>query len=106
MPRFAPGPVPTLAELRRTSCWLWLDCPACRRRRPVALVPFMIRWGLDASSDLLRKRARCAACGHVGAQTYLPSYGDAVTGFAAFPADLAREDTREDTSVLPGRTIG
>ena len=102
--RFAPGPVPTLADLHRTTCWLWLDCPACRHRRPAALVPFMIRWGIDASSDRLRRSVSCGKCGHKGAQTYLPSFVDAAVGFEPFPEDDG--PPQEDTSVLRGRTIG
>jgi hypothetical protein len=32
----------------------------CRHRMPVALAPFVIRWGADASSDMLRHQVRCA----------------------------------------------
>ena len=34
----------------------------------------MIRWGADASSDKLRQRARCTACGHKGATIQHPGW--------------------------------
>ena len=39
----------------------------------------MIRWGADASSDVLRQRARCTACGR--------KWGGEGVGFLPFPAD-------------------
>jgi hypothetical protein len=33
----------------------------------MALAPLIIRWGGDASSDLLRRSARCTRCGNKGA---------------------------------------
>jgi hypothetical protein len=58
---------------------------ACDHRVAVALVPFVIRWGSDASSDMLRRNTRCAACGRRGATLQHPSWGDAVTGWQPFP---------------------
>ena len=89
MPRHAPGPVPTLAELLHATpwLWLWLYCTGCPRRRAVALAPYVNLWGGDASSDLLRRRSRCSSCGRTGAVTMLQSYGDALTGIEAFPRE-------------------
>jgi hypothetical protein len=56
--------VPTLAELREHSAWVWVYCERCLHHSPVAFVPLMIRWGADASSDKLRRSARCTVCGH------------------------------------------
>ncbi len=83
----APGPVATLAQLRASTCWVWLICDGCGRQRPIALAPFLIRWGGDASSDLIRRSARCSTCGQVGARTMHPSFMDAVTGWAPYPAE-------------------
>ena len=68
MRRDRPTP-PSLIQLHRTGCWWWVNCTnsACLRRAPVALVPLIIRWGLDASSDVLRLCARCSRCGRKGA---------------------------------------
>lgn len=85
--REPPPPVPTLGQLRRTACWLWLYCNGCGRGVPVALAPFIIRWGPDASSDMLRHSAHCTACGALGATLTLPSWGDTQTGFAPFPVE-------------------
>jgi len=81
-------PVPTLAELRQHSAWCWLCCSRCSHQAPAAYVPLMIRWGADASSDKLRRSARCTACGHRGATLQRPSWSDAATGFQPFPANF------------------
>jgi hypothetical protein len=59
--------VPTLEQLRRGTPWCWVVCEQCFHRRPVAFVPLIIRWGPDASSDMLRWSARCTKCGRKGA---------------------------------------
>jgi hypothetical protein len=77
--RSKPGPVPTLGGLRRHQPWMWIDCAAfgCHHRQPMPIVPLIIRWGPDASSDILRQRARCTKCGHLGADLKTPSIADA-----------------------------
>jgi hypothetical protein len=87
--RSEPPPVPTLGEIRRNTPWLWLNCPACRNYRPIALTPLIIRWRADASSDVLRRSARCARCGHKGALLMRPSWIGSNIGFAPFPVDHA-----------------
>ena len=85
-------PPPPLAQLRKHHCWLWLNCPhrQCLRRAPMALAPLIIRWGPDASSDVLRQRARCSRCGHKGATLQMPSWAGSEVGLAAFPAERLR----------------
>ena len=61
--------LPTLGQLLHALYWVWL-CRSCGHRVAVALVPFVIRWGADASSDMLR-----------GASLQHPSGGDVVTGW-------------------------
>lgn len=80
---------PTLGSARRLHCWLWLICPspACRRARPVALAPFIIRWGADAPIERLRRAAICSACGHKGALLQTPSWHNMITGWAPFPVE-------------------
>jgi hypothetical protein len=39
----------------------------------MALAPLIIRWGGDASSDILRRSARCTCCGSKGADLQHPS---------------------------------
>ena len=87
-PRDESGPVPTLADLRRTHCWWWLYCVQmdCSHSAPVALVPLIIRWGGETTSDRLRRCARCKKCGGRGATLSHPSYVDSVVGFQPFPA--------------------
>ena len=53
-PRDEPGPVPTLADLRQTHCWWWLYCAKidCSHSAPMALVPLIIRWGGETTSEV------------------------------------------------------
>jgi hypothetical protein len=67
--------VATLADLRRVTPWLWVICERCQHRAPTALAPWLIRWGPDASSDTLRRSARCGQCGGKGAVIQLPGWG-------------------------------
>ena len=89
MPRRYDQPRPTLAELRAHISWCWVYCdnPACLHSAPVAFVPLMIRWGMDASSDMLRRSARCSVCGHKGATLKHPSWVDMQVGWQPFPTD-------------------
>ena len=59
-------PAPMLEQLRRGHPWCWVVCERCLHRRPVAFVPLIIRWGPDASSNLIRRSARCTECGGKG----------------------------------------
>jgi len=56
-----------------------------RHKVPIAIAPFVTRWGPDASSDLLRERFRCSKCGHRGADLSAPSWIDNEVGWAPFP---------------------
>jgi hypothetical protein len=77
---------PTLEQLRRGHPWCWVVCERCLHRRPVAFVPLIIRWGPDASSDLLRRRsARCTNCGRKGAVLQHPSWAGMDLGWEPFP---------------------
>ena len=51
----------------------------------MALAPLIIRWGADASSDVLRRSARCSRCGRKGATLQHPSCAGRETGFQPFP---------------------
>ena len=78
-------PRPTLEQLRRGTPWCWVVCEYCMHRKPVAFVPFIIRWGPDASSDMLRRSARCTKCGRKGAALQHPSWAGMDVGFEPFP---------------------
>jgi hypothetical protein len=79
--------VPTIGRLRQQCSWIWIHCcnRHCLRAQPTALAPLIIRLGPDASSDIIRARARCAACGHRGATITLPSWASRATGEMPFP---------------------
>ena len=75
-----------VSMLPRGMSWAWVNCArhGCWYRAPMALVPLMIRWGFDTSSDKLRRCARCTKCGHKGATLTLPSAGPE-RGWYPFP---------------------
>jgi hypothetical protein len=54
---------------------------------PTALAPWIIRWGADASSDLLRRSARCTECGGEGATIQIPVWGGLQTPVRGWPAE-------------------
>jgi hypothetical protein len=97
-----PGPVPTLGELQAGSGkWMWAICNGtdtsgripCQHRAPLALAPFVIRWGANAPSDVMRERLRCALCGHRDATLQRPSWMGNEIGEQPFPAEREREDS-------------
>lgn len=83
-----PPPVPSLGQLRKSAPWLRMFCAAgCGHHRSVALAPFIIRWGANASSDMLRHAARCSNCGRKGATLQHPSWVNSQIGFEPFPSN-------------------
>jgi hypothetical protein len=55
----------------------WVCCAGhgcTHNHAPMAIAPFVIRWGPEASSDMLRQSARCSKCGAKGATLMLPSW--------------------------------
>jgi hypothetical protein len=87
-----PRPAPALAELRRETCWIWVDCArlGCWHRAPMTLVPLIIRWSGDTSSDRLRCCARCTKCNNKGAGLMHPSRDISLRDFATSPVDEGR----------------
>jgi hypothetical protein len=51
----------------------------------MALVPLIIHWGANTSSDKLRRCARCTKCGSKGATLQHPGWVGEQIGFAPFP---------------------
>jgi hypothetical protein len=76
-----------LGALRKGSCWVWLYCRACGRGAPAALAPFIIRWGPEASGDVLRRSARCTDCGGKGVTCIGPSWKGKQDGAEPFPVE-------------------
>lgn len=86
-------PTPTLGELQRENPkWFWACCNSlgCTHKEPIALAPFVIRWGPEASSDLIRESLRCTVCGHKGVTLIAPSWVDMDLGYQPFPAERLR----------------
>jgi hypothetical protein len=90
-------PPPTLAEPRKTSCWWGVCCEnvACLHHAPIALVPLIIRWGPDASMDVLRRSARCSRCGRKGAAIMHPGWGGSHVGTSPRPLSRGESTTSE-----------
>ena len=83
--------VPTLGQLHPPPSWVWVYCtryvPLCQHRAPMALAPLIIRWGPDASSDMLRQCARCTVCGHKGATLQGPGWKNGEVEWEPFPVE-------------------
>jgi hypothetical protein len=77
----------TLADINREPHWVWAYGlnPECQRSRPVALVPFIIRWGPNVSPDTLRRNLVCSECGHRGALIQHVSWVDTICRWQAWP---------------------
>jgi hypothetical protein len=84
----AMSSVPTLKQLQRAPGWHWAYCSHCHHSEPLAIAPFVIRWGPDTSSDYLRKNLVCARCRRRGAELYHPSWVNRIVGWQPFPTDL------------------
>jgi hypothetical protein len=77
-------------QLRRQICWWWVICYRYLHGVPMALVPLIIRWGANASSDMPRRPGRCQECGWKGATLQHPSWGGRETEWVAFPMEQVR----------------
>ena len=82
-PTRATGPPPTLGTMSHD--WFWLHCPSCGRHLAGLAAELAETYGRDTRVETIRRRERCEACGHRGALTYLPSWGDSQTGFVPYP---------------------
>jgi len=82
-----PPPIPTLAEINAPPRWFWACCfnRDCGHERPLPFAPFIIRWGPNVSSDMLRKNLKCSRCGHRGNGIRLPSWVSLQVGEQPFP---------------------
>jgi len=88
----------TLLTLQKRATWWWLVCGNynCMRARPVALAPFIIRWGLDTPRERLEQAAKCERCGHKGGRLEHPSRGSMPgKGEMGFKAEEYRRKAEE-----------
>jgi hypothetical protein len=91
----ANTPRPALWKLRAAHDWLWLNCetPGCGHYVALPLAPLIIRWGADASSELLRRGFRCTRCGGRRTSIRFPSWGGNQIGWMTI--DTGRQWTGE-----------
>jgi hypothetical protein len=79
--------VPSLFALQRIGGgWVWAIYDFCCHRRPLALAPYTIRWGMKASSNKLRRSLHCI-CGRKGATIQGPGWVNSIIGAEPFPVD-------------------
>lgn len=105
--RAPPGPVPTIGDLIRHKHgnWVCVYCrnDACSYSAPAALVPLAIRFGMNASSDMLRERVTCLACVRRGAPIMLTRWNvqsGANLRWAIFPT-FHRDGLWDDRPIGP-----
>jgi hypothetical protein len=95
MASYPPGPIPTMGEIQRPAphwCWIYCRNAICERissPTAIALAPYVIRWGAEASSNMLRRCARCTICGHKGATLIVATDDHRHDHYATFPAEHA-----------------
>jgi hypothetical protein len=73
-----------LGDLDRATPWLWLHCEKCQHYAPLACAVPVVRWGADASSDVLRERALHRLRGAKGATIQHPGWAGEHIGFLPF----------------------
>jgi hypothetical protein len=79
-------PAAEAGHFLRSDCpWCWVLCVCCLHRKPVAFTPLIIRWGPDASSNLMRRSARCEKCSAKSAALQHPSWGGEQVRWEPFP---------------------
>lgn len=77
--------VPTLGYLQRQNGgWVWAVCDWCCHRRPLALAPYVILWGPEASSNRLRRALHCR-CGRKGCSIQAPAWVNLEIGVQPWP---------------------
>jgi hypothetical protein len=87
-----PGPVPSIGAMLQSSsspkwCWAYCERINCGHSSPIAFATFAIRWGMAASTDLIRERLKCSKCGKKGGVALKhPSWGGLQQGWAPWPA--------------------
>jgi hypothetical protein len=75
--------------------WICCEKRECLHRAPVALAPAIIRWGPDASSDMLRRRVRCLKCGSKGATLQVPGWVNREVGIRPLPVECMVQEGAE-----------
>lgn len=84
----------TLRRLRGDTGWFWLVCDHCMRFKATAVVPLILRLGLDPLSEI-RRRARCSKCGGQGASTQHVSWGIEAIGWESWPVKPKAPETKK-----------
>jgi hypothetical protein len=64
--------VPTIGELMRDGGWFRAVCirTGCGHEAPMTYAPWAILYGLDASTNVIRRKGRCSKCGGLGLATF------------------------------------
>jgi hypothetical protein len=95
----------TLLTLQKRATRWWLVCGNynCMHAAPIALAPFIIRWGLDAARERLERAAKCERCGHQGGRLEHPTRGSgaAIDADLMFPVEMMRINARRTMLIDP-----
>ena len=91
--REPPPPIATIGEIAREVDWVWVYCEArlraganCGHRSALKLADVIAVFGADASTDAIRRKARCSVCGSKGQSAInLPSYVSVTGGWQRYP---------------------
>ena len=91
--REPPPSVATIGAIAETVDWVWVYCEArlrtgavCGHRSAVKLADAIAVFGAAASTDALRRKARCTSCGSKGSSSInLPSFINVTEGWQKYP---------------------
>jgi hypothetical protein len=91
--RELPPPVATIGEIAAEVDWIWVYCEvrlptgaSCCHRSAVKLADAIAIFGADASTDAIRRKARCSVCGGKGQSAInLPSFISVTAGWQKYP---------------------
>jgi hypothetical protein len=87
--REAAPPRPTLRQISEAPGWFRVYCEkiGCGHHSALPMAPFVIRWGPETPSDVLRRSLKCTKCGTKGASIKRPGYTDNSGLPEPFPVD-------------------
>lgn len=100
MPQPSYSATTTIAAIHHSPGWMWAYCvrmvegALCNHSAPIAIAPWRIRFGGEASSDLIRQNLRCSKCGGKGGLIYHPSWGGDKVGYEYLPDEWLADSTQ------------
>lgn len=95
-PWYPAPPRPTLKQISNAPGWFRVYCEqiGCGHKAALPIAPFIIRWGPDTPSDVLRRSLKCTKCGAKGATIQRPGLIGTSRLSEPFPVDWLPEDMK------------